>query len=784
MFKNYIKITFRNIQRNKGYALINVFGLAIGLACSIFIILWIQDELSYDRYHEKADRIYRVADESQSDGAIRRSVKTSAQLAPALVQDFAEVENAVRFSRNKYLIAYENKQFWHNIFFADPSLFEIFTIPFTKGDPKTALNDPGSIVISEQMASKYFGDENPIGKTIHVNRKFDFQVTGVFQNIPRNSHFRFDFLRPFHKGFASHGWGIQNYWTYILLAENASPAELSKKMPNFIEKHKGKDARYIYKYNCLFQSLIKIHLYSNLKGEIEPNGSIVNIILLAAIGLFILLIACINYMNLSTARAVNRTNEVGVRKVVGANRMQLVKQFLGESIIFSLLACSLAVLIVELFLPIFNSLSGKDLVFIHISNLSLFIGLIGLAFFVGLISGSYPAFFISAFQPISILRGSSVSKSRGSTLRKTLVVVQFAISITFIIGITVVYNQMKYIQNKKLGLNKEQVVVLPIRSQSVVQKYETMKNNFLNNTHVLNVSGSSYFPGESTWNQNIWWQGATDEDYKMMRWIAVDYDFVETLEMEIIEGRSFSKDFAGDINTDYILNESAKRELGWKSAFGKQFKIIEKGNVVGVVKDFHFSSLHEQIEPLALYLYPSNLEYFYVRIHAGQIPQTLEYLNKKWNELVPDQLFEYSFLDENFDKLYQAEKRLEKLFGYIAFLAISIACLGLFGLASYSTEQRTKEIGIRKVLGASVSNVVLFLSKEFIALVIIANIIAIPVAYFIMNKWLQGFAYRTDIGLFTFILSAFIAISIALVTVGFQTIKASRANPVESLRYE
>ena len=784
MFKNYIKITFRNIQRNKGYALINVFGLAIGLACSIFIILWIQDELSYDRYHEKADRIYRVADESQSDGAIRRSVKTSAQLAPALVQDFAEVENAVRFSRNKYLIAYENKQFWHNIFFADPSLFEIFTIPFTKGDPKTALNDPGSIVISEQMASKYFGDENPIGKTIHVNRKFDFQVTGVFQNIPRNSHFRFDFLRPFHKGLASHGWGIQNYWTYILLAENASPDALLDKMPDFIEKHKGKDARYIYKYKCFFQPLKKIHLYSNLKGEIEPNGSIVNIILLAAIGLFILLIACINYMNLSTARAVNRTNEVGVRKVVGANRTQLIKQFLGESIIFSLLACSLAVLIVELFLPIFNSLSGKDLVFIHISNLSLFIGLIGLAFVVGLISGSYPAFFISAFQPISILRGSSVSKSRGSTLRKTLVVVQFAISITFIIGITVVYNQMKYIQNKKLGLNKEQVVVLPIRSQSVAQKYETMKNNFLNNTHVLNVSGSSYFPGESTWNQNIWWQGATDEDYKMMRWIAVDYDFVETLEMEIIEGRSFSKDFAGDINTDYILNESAKRELGWKSAFGKQFKIIEKGNVVGVVKDFHFSSLHEQIEPLALYLYPSNLEYFYVRIHAGQIPQTLEYLNKKWNELVPDQLFEYSFLDENFDKLYQAEKRLEKLFGYIAFLAIFIACLGLFGLASFSTEQRTKEIGIRKVLGASVSNVVLFLSKEFIVLVIIANIIAIPVAYFIMNKWLQGFAYRTDIGLFTFILSAFIAISIALVTVGYQTIKAARSNPVESLRYE
>jgi len=299
MFTNYLKITFRNIERNKGYALINVFGLAIGLACSIFIILWIQDELCYDRYHEKADRIYRIVHESQSDGAIRQSVRTSAQLAPALVQDFPEVENAVRFSRNKYLIAYANKQFWHNIYFADPSVFEIFTIPFTKGDPKTALNEPGSIVISEQMAAKYFEDENPIGKTINVNRKYDFHVTGVFQNIPRNSHFRFDFLRPFHKNLSSHGWGIQNYWTYILLAKNASPVEFLKKMPDFIEKYMGKDARYVYKYNCLFQPLTKIHLNSNLDGEIEPNGSIINIILLAAIGLFILLLACINYMNLS-----------------------------------------------------------------------------------------------------------------------------------------------------------------------------------------------------------------------------------------------------------------------------------------------------------------------------------------------------------------------------------------------------------------------------------------------------------------------------------------------------
>jgi putative ABC transport system permease protein len=784
MFTNYLKITFRNIERNKGYALINVFGLAIGLACSIFIILWIQDELCYDRYHEKADRIYRIVHESQSDGAIRQSVRTSAQLAPALVQDFPEVENAVRFSRNKYLIAYANKQFWHNIYFADPSVFEIFTIPFTKGDPKTALNEPGSIVISEQMAAKYFGDENPIGKTINVNRKYDFHVTGVFQNIPRNSHFRFDFLRPFHKNLSSHGWGIQNYWTYILLAKNASPIEFLKKMPDFIEKYMGKDARYVYKYNCLFQPLTKIHLYSNLDGEIEPNGSIINIILLAAIGLFILLLACINYMNLSTARAVNRTNEVGVRKVVGANRIQLIRQFLGESIIFSFLASSFAVLIVELFLSTFNLLSGKDLVFIHTNTIPLFIGLIGLAFAVGLISGSYPAFFISAFQPISILRGSSVNKSSGSTLRKTLVVVQFAISITFIIGITVVYNQMNYIQNKKLGLNKEQVVVLPIRSQTVVQKYEIIKNNFLRNSHVLHVTGSSYFPGEATWNQNIWWEGATDDDYKMMRWIAGDHDFVETLEIQLIEGRAFSKDFAGVVNSGYILNESAKRELGCDSAVGKQFKIVEKGKIVGVVKDFHFNSLHEQIEPLALYLYPSNLEYFYIKIHTEQISQTVEYLNKLWNEFVPDQLFEYSFLDENFDKLYQAEKRLEKLFGYISFLALCIACLGLFGLASYSTEQRTKEIGIRKVLGASVSNVVIFLSKEFIVLVLIANIIAWPVAYFTMNKWLQGFAYRTDIGLFTFFLSAFFAVSIALVTVGYQTIKAARANPVESLRYE
>jgi putative ABC transport system permease protein len=786
MFRNYLKIALRNIRKHKGYSFINIAGLAIGVAACFLLFLWVKDELSYDRYHEKADRIFRVISQSEAEGRVNRFAYTPAPLRPALVNEFPGIEKAVRFGRNGFVVSYQNKRFREQVYFTDPEIFDVFTLPLVKGNPKNALKEPYSILISEDMSQKYFGDEDPSGKTITLGERRDFRIMGVFKDIPHNSHFRFHFLGLFSDYASGHfnQWGISNYWTYILVADNFSPDEFKEKSPQFVEKYRGKEVRYVYKTSYPLQALTRIHLHSDLRGEIGPNSSIGTIYIFSAIAVFILLIACLNYINLSTARYAIRAKEVGLRKVVGATRPQLIKQFLGETFLFSFIALPLSVMLAELFLPLFNSLSGKKLAVHYFDNIFLVPVLAFIILFVGFASGIFPAFFISALKPVSALRGMFKASSKGSTLRKTLIVSQFAISIIFIISTFVVLSQLNYMRNKNLGLDKEHVVTIPIYDKDALGKMETIKNEFLQNSSVLSVSVSNFFPGEAAWYQSYKYEGMSDSENPMIRWFVVDHDFIETFGIELIAGRDFSKRFPSDVEHAYILNESAVKEIGWESPIGKELEIMNRGPVIGVVKDFHFRPLHQKIEPAALYICPKYFQYISARISPTDVSRSLDFLKAKWQTLVPGQTFQYSFLDEDFDNLYKAEMRLGKIFTVVTFLAIFIACLGLFGLAAFEAVQRTKEMGIRKVLGASVSGIVLLLSKEFTKWVLLANIIAWPVAYYAMNRWLQNFAYRINIGPLIFIQSAVLALIVALLTVSYQAMKVSLANPVDTLRYE
>ena len=786
MFRNYLKIALRNIRKHKGYSFINIAGLAIGIAACLLLFLWVRDELSYDRYHDKADRIYRVISQYEAEGKTRRFGWTSAPVGPALVNEFPEIEKAVRFARNGFVVSYQNKRFVEQVYFTDPEVFDVFSFPLVKGNPKNALKEPYSIVISEEMSRKYFGDEDPLGKIITLGEQRDYRITGIFKDIPQNSHFRFRFLGLFSDYASSHfdQWGISNYWTYILVSENFSPDEFEEKIPPFVEKHRGKDSRYVYKTSYPLQALTRIHLYSNLRGEIGPNSSMGIIYIFSAIAVFILLIACLNYINLSTARYAIRAKEVGLRKVIGATRPQLIKQFLGETFLFSFIALPLSVMLAELFLPLFNSLSGKKLAVHYFDNIFLVPVLAFIILFVGFASGIFPAFFISTLKPVSALRGMFKASSKGSALRKTLIVGQFAISILFLVSTFIVFSQLNYMRNRNLGLDKEHVVTLPIYDKDVLGKLETIKNEFLQSSSVLNVSVSNFFPGKATMYQNYRYEGMSESENPMIRWLVVDHAFIETFGIELVAGRNFSKRFPSDIDHAYILNESAVKEIGWESPVGKELEIMNKGPVIGVVKDFHFRPLHQKIEPAALYIYPKLFQYISVRISPTDFSRSLDFLKAKWQALVPGQTFQYSFLDEDFDNLYKAEMRLGKIFTVVTFLAIFIACLGLFGLAAFEALQRTKEMGIRKVLGASAAGIVLLLSKEFTKWVLLANIIAWPVAYYAMNRWLQNFAYRINIGPLIFIQSAVLALLVALLTVSYQAMKVSLANPVDTSRYE
>jgi len=783
VLKNYLKIALRNIKRHKGYSFINIAGLAIGISCCLLMLMWVQDELSYDRFHENSNELNRVLLDPLGASPTHEAVSPPV-LAAKMKDEFPEVINTARLaSSGTLLFSHGEKAFYEDQgLYADQSFFEMFTFPFIKGDPATVFSELRSIVITEEMAKKHFGSEDPIGKTITVNKRTDYTVTGVLDNIPHNSHLQFSYVRPFillkEYGMDLDSWGNVSFYTYVQLRENSSLQEVNGKLEKLIEKtDPGHNMYYL-------QPLTRIHLHSKFNFDIAECGNIMYVYIFAAAAVFILFIACINFMNLATARAGTRSKEVGVRKVIGAFRADIIKQFFLESILLSLIALVFTVFLIELLIPVFNNLSGKQLALDFSGSLFFIFMLIGITLFTGLVAGSYPSLFLSSFHPAKVIRGFSDSSARGPLLRKILVITQFVLTVVILIGVMVIHNQLDHIRKKNLGYDKDHLVCFRLRGDTT-KRFDSLKTELLQNPNITSVTATSSLPtfiGSGTSGAS--WEGKDPEERIQMQITWVDEDYLEAFRMEMAEGRFYSKEFSTD-ESAFVLNEAAIKAMRMDSPIGKRFSWGRRqGPIIGVIKNFHYKSLHSEIEPLILVQDSQRIRFACVRVNGDDISGTIGYVEELWNKFAPGFPFNYDFLDDRINNLYKAEQRVGTLFNYFTFLSIFIACLGLFGLSSFTAEQRTKEIGIRKVLGASIPNILLLLTREFTKLVLIANLIAWPLAYFIMNNWLQNFVSRTSIKLETLVISAVLALGIALLTVSFQSIRAAVANPVDSLRYE
>jgi predicted permease len=780
MLKNYLKIAFRNLARQKGSSFINITGLAIGMTCSMLILLWVQHELSYDRFNEHADDVYRVVENQfYAGGEIFPVAVTPSPLAPALKEQFPEIIKATRFNFNSMPVKKGDKVFTEGIAFADADIFDIFTLQFIKGNAITALSEPHSILLTEDAAEKYFGEDDPVGQVLRVLNRDDFLVTGVIKNIPDNSHLKFDLLAPFiylkELGSSMEQWGANWCYTYIRLKENTPYAEVDKKIVDLIKKNNQDSGTEIY-----LQPLTKIHLYSSGKytADIGGHGDIQYVKIFSAIALFVLLIACINFMSLATARSERRAKEVGLRKVVGAQRHQLIKQFFSEAVLLSLISFLVALLLTELLLPMFNDLSGKKLALSKL-DANVLLGFFGIALLSGVVSGSYPALYLSSFNPIATLKSSRNSRAGGSLFRKILVVFQFALSVIMIIGTLVVSRQMDYIRNKNLGLDKENIGYFWMPGE-LGRKSEVIKQELLKNPNITSITRTNQLPTYVANSSSDWeWEGKNPADDVLMHMLRVDEDYVKTFKMEMAEGRFFSREYPTDTSAA-VVNETAVEVMGMQAPVGKRLSNL---TIIGVVKDFHFKPIRTKIEPLVMLMTP-NYYAMMMRIRPENVSATIAFVEATYKKFSADTQFNFNFLDQDYDNLYRAEQRVGKLSGYAAVISILIASLGLYGLASYMAEQRTKEIGVRKVLGASVSGIFFLLSKNFVMLAGIANLIAWPAAYFMMSGWLQNYAYRTSLDVAIFIAAAVLAMVIVLLTVSYQAIKAALANPVEALRYE
>jgi putative ABC transport system permease protein len=788
MLNSDLKVALRNIRKNKGLSAINIFGLAFGLACCLLLSLWIRDEFRYDRFHKKADRIYRLEYSELKEGREVRFARTSAPAAPALLAEFPEIERAVRLGRNDFQVVCQGRQFHETVFFADPAIFEIFSFVFVQGDLKTALAAPANLVISETTGRKYFGEENPVGKTLTLRDYRDFKVAGVFKDIPRDSHLHFDFLGQFaaYAGRTQMQWGVYNYWTYLLASPGFEEAAFLRKLPAFVKKHQpylSPDLDFRY----LVRPLTRIHLYGDARGEIEANGHIGTVYIFAAIVLFILFVAGSNYVNFATAQYAARRREVGIRKAVGASRGQIAVQFLRESILLAVIALFLAFLITGLSIPAFSAVTGKDFTPNIVLDPGVAAGALGLGVLAGFLAGLYPALFLSSAPPAQILRGLFLGRPKGAAVRNVLVIVQFSISVVFLVGTFVITRQMNFVRTTPLGLSKENVLTIAVDDATALAEIEAVKAEMGRVPGVVSISAGSFKPGPNVWRQNYWHEGMSENEYPTLAWMSVDDGYLKTLGIELAAGRDFSPKFPSDKGQAYLLNEAAVRELGWtspESALGRAFRIVDKGTIIGVVKNFHCDSLHNEIEPLALYFYPPGFEYLYVRLRPEHLADTLAALKATWQNLAPSQDFAFSFLDEEFDRLYRAEIRLRKIFSAVTGAALFIAGLGLLGLAALTARYRTKEIGVRKTLGASTGRIVAHLTRRFVRWVLVANLMAWPVAYYVMNRWLRNFAYRTTLSPWLFFAAGGLALVLAFLAVGWQSIRAARANPAESLRYE
>ncbi|HVT86285.1 MAG TPA: ABC transporter permease [Chitinophagaceae bacterium] len=808
MIYNYFKIAFRNLAKYKFISFINLFGLTVGLTCCLLITTYILNELSYDRYNKNADNIYRITRTFYSNDGVQ-SLQLSTIAPPFgyyLPGDFPDIKKMTRLLPNGITTFRYNENIFNekNSYFADENLFDVFTVQVVQGDAKTALKEPFSVMLTEEIAKKYFGDQNPINKVLRANNQFDAKVTGVYKAFPSNAHLHPDILISFNtlKDSAVYGeenlrtnWGNNSFLTYILLPDKYPVKSLLAQFPAFLDRrmtgeYSGKMPSEMTRLGL--QKLTDIHLHSHTDFEAEPNGDITRVYIFAAIAFFILLIACINYMNLSTARSTLRAKEIGIRKVIGARRKELVFQFLGESVLLCWSALILAGLFTYLALPWLNKISGQELSIHILLQWKIIIPLLLTPFIVGIISGIYPALFMSSFQPVKTLKGLFRIGGRNISFRKVLVVTQFSISIILIIATAIVFQQLHYVQTKSLGFDKEKILTLAYTNE-VSKKYDAFRTDLLQNAAFKNITRSSRIPtgrllddmNAYTINGDSLQQVSTD-----IKYVTVDPDFTSTFNIPMKAGRFYSRNYGTD-TSGFVINESAAGILGWKNpsdAIGKALKYGDtKGNIIGVLKDFHFESMHQSILPMIFLLLPPSQNYFNnvsVKIAGNDIPAALSYMETTWKRFFPGTPFDYTFLDQNFDKLYASEQRQGTLFTIFACIAIFIACLGLFGLSAFSISQRIKEIGVRKVLGANVSGIVTLLSKDFLKLVIIATIMAFPVAYYAMNNWLKDFAYRIHIQWWVFIIAGILAALIAFITVSFQAIKAAVANPVKSLRTE
>jgi len=788
MLRNYLKIALRNLRRQKGYAFINIAGLAVGIACCLLIVLHVYDELSYDRYHEHADRIYRLTIQA---GIFGEMPVAPAPTAPALSEHYPEVERFTRMYRRQEVLRQEEEYMSEERFFyADSSVFEVFTYPLLSGNPRTALREPNTVVLTASTARRYFGDEEALGRSILLRDGTPLRVTGIAADLPSNTHLHFDFLASFasldhNAGEASaNPWRYQGF-TYLLLTSPEASASLQAKLDTLTSGEWQEVARVVgwgaEGFSFGLQPLTSIHLHSHTDTEVEPTGDIRYLYLFSAVAAFVLLIACINYMNLATARSLQRTREVGVRKVLGAQREQLVRQFLSESFLLTLLALILAIVCVEALLPVYNWLTGKEMGLDLWQRPEMLVGLALVVLIVGLGAGAYPALFLSHFRPALVLKGGVATKG-GTRVRRALVTFQFAVSVALMAGTLVIQRQLDYIQTKHLGFDTEQILLLPVKG-TLEQKKDAFKQELLALPGVQHVSISSGSP-------NLAW-GITHEhdgiEYPL-RGIHVDADYLDAMGMELVAGRDFDPALASD-SASFIVNETAARLLGLEDKVGEILETpIYNSNdrLIGIVSDFHIASLREPIGPAFLRLAsaPDFMQALVVRLEPNRIPETLQDISGVWRRFAPDFPFDYDFLDEMLREQYEAEKRLAITLGAFALVAILVACLGLFGLAAFTAESRTKEIGIRKVLGASIGSIVALLSKEFARLVILAALVTVPIVYLAMNRWLEDFAYRIEIGPGIFLLAGAFALLTALATVSYQAVKAALADPVKSLRYE
>ncbi|WP_200837174.1 ABC transporter permease [Dyadobacter sp. 3J3] len=805
MISNYIKIALRSLWNKKVFSGINIFGLAVGLATCILILLFVQSEADYDKFNLNADRIFRVTVHGKIGGKELNIATAPAPVGPAVSGDYPGIESYTRLtSEGSFLVKYGTEKFKEErVVFADSNFFSIFSIPLVKGDAKSALKEPNTIVISEATADKYFGKNDPIGKSITLGTRGLFRITGVCRNVPDNSHFHFDFFGSLASVHLGEKWLASGAHTYLLLRKNYPVEKLAAQAPQIVKKYIAPEIQeflgmsyeeYLRKgdsFTFSFQPLTAIHLTSDLEGEFEPNGDIKYVYIFSAIAAFILLLACINFMNLSTAGSANRAKEVGVRKVLGSIQQQLIFQFLAESILLTFLSLLVAFVLVIAFLPSFNQLAGKQFDVYTILNFRLVGFALTGCILVGLLAGSYPAFFLSAFRPISVLKGKLQMGVKSGWLRNTLVTVQFVVSIGMIIGTIVVYQQLRFIQNKKVGFDKDQVLVLQ-DTYVLGDKSKIFKEELKKLSQVEDVTLAGYLPAGASNNGTDGFlpeSAAGNSSPYRIRTYQIDEDYLSTLGIGLATGRNFSKSFSSD-SVAVLVNEATVKQFGWKKAIGEKISTVGDGSanskrvytVVGVTKNFHFESMHQSIAPLIM-MYGGDRYQMALRIRTDNMSGLLKTLERNWKAQT-DSPFSYTFLNERFNKMYESEQRIGALFGIFAGLTVLIACLGLFGLAAFTTLQRTKEIGVRKVLGASVVSIVTLLSKDFLNLIIVAIFIAIPIAWYGMNQWLKDFAYKIDIEWWVFALAGLLTVCTALLTISFQSIKAALMNPIKSLKSE